>query len=69
MLDALGLLVRLPPLVAEEIDEHPFRESVPADDRARGLEPPLGETDLSPLVEPQQPVSLETVDHLGYRRG
>ena len=69
LLDALGFLVRLPPLAAEEVDEHPFRESVPADDRARRIEPPLRETDISPLVETQQPVALETVDHLGYRGG
>ncbi len=68
VLDALGLLVRLPPLVTKEVDQHAFRESVPADDRARGLQPALGKTDLSPLVQLQQSVPRHAMDHLRHRR-
>ena len=69
VLEALGLLVRLPPLVAEQVDEHPLREAVAADDRARRGHPALGEADLLAVVELQQPVALEAMDHLGHRGG
>jgi hypothetical protein len=69
VLDALGLLVRLPPFVPEEIDEHPFGEAVAPDDPARCAVAAVRETDLLPLVELQKPVALEAMHHLRHRRG
>ena len=67
VLDPLGLLVRLPPLVAEEVDEHPLGEPMPADDVSREVAAATGKMHFFMTVERDEPFALEAVEH--FRNG
>ena len=69
MLEALGLFVGLPPLEAEHFDEEPFGEAMSANDRVRVTLPGRGQMHFFTLIQRDQPLPLQAVDHLRNSRG
>ena len=67
MLDALGLFVGLPPLVAEQINEHPLSEAMTPHDVVRQCLARLGKMHFFTSVQLDETLSLEPVDHLRDR--
>jgi hypothetical protein len=65
MLEALRLLVCLPPLEPQNLDEEPFGEAMPADDGVRVTLTRLGQMHFFTVVERDQPFALQPMDHLG----
>jgi hypothetical protein len=67
VLEALGLVVRLPPGVAEDVDEEALDQPVAPHHPVRGGRAGRREAQLLAVVEGQQPIALEAVDHLRDR--
>jgi hypothetical protein len=67
MFQALGLFVGLPPLEPEDLDQEPLGEAMAADDRVRVALAGLGQMHFFTLVQRDQPVPLEAMDHLRDR--
>jgi len=64
VLDALRLLVGLPPFVPEEVGEHPLGETVATDDVRREHPTLLGKMHFFTAIELDQPIALDSVEHL-----
>jgi hypothetical protein len=60
--------VGLPPREPEHLDEEPFGQAMAAHDRVRVALPALGQMHFFTIVEGDQALSLEPMDHLGHRR-
>ena len=69
VLEALRLFVGLPPLEPEHLDEEPFGEPMAADYRVGVALPALGQMHFFTVIQGDQPLALEPVDHLRHRRG
>ena len=68
MLEALGLLVGLPPRESEDLDEEPLRQAVSPDDRVGLGLAGLGQMHFLMAAQRDEAVALEAVHHLGYGR-
>jgi hypothetical protein len=62
--------VGLPPLEPEDLDEETFGEAMAADDRVGVVLTGLGQMHFFTVIQRDQPLALEPVDHLrdGRRR-
>src|SRR5207245_5300621 len=64
MFQSLGLLVGLPPRESEHLDKEPLRQTMPADDRVGVALSLLGQMHFFTIIQRDEPVALESMDHL-----
>src|SRR5207247_3673432 len=68
VLEALGLFVGLPPLEAEHFDEEPLGEAMSPNDRVRVTLPGRGQMHFFTVVQRDEALPLQAMDHLRNRR-
>ena len=64
MLEALGLFVGLPPFEPEHLDEEALRKTMATHDRVGVTLARLGQMHFFTVIQRDEPVALESMDHL-----
>src|SRR6185437_8471987 len=68
MLEAFGLFVGLPPFESKNLDEESLSQAMSTHDRVGLMLAVLGQMHFFTVVQSDQAIAFEAVDHLGHGR-